>query len=120
MNLFSLSQEGQKLPFMEEASVLMTVASSPVRKTFTEAWKHLQSKNYCMSCLCFIAGAGYVLFMAYLSFWLLPALKAFLVAKLAISPPVAYAVCRGINRSARWGFGKIVRAISRKDASEIG
>jgi hypothetical protein len=120
MNLFSNSQEGLNLPFMEEASVLMTVASSPVRKIFAEAWKRWQSKRYWTACLCFFAGAAYVSGIAVLVWWLFPALKAMLVAKLAISPLVAQGVCGLLKLAAGWVFGKIVRAISRKGASNTG
>lgn len=120
MNLFSLSQEGLNLPFMEEASMIMTFASSPVRKIFAEAWKSFQSKKYWTSCLCLLAGTAYVSGVAVLIWWLFPALKAILVAKFAVSPPVAHAICSGIKRAVRWGFGKIVDAISRKGASKNG
>lgn len=120
MNLFSNSQEGLNLPFMEEASVLMTAASSPVRKIFAEAWKRWQSKKYWTSCLCFIAGAAYVSGITVLAWWLLPALKAMLVAKFTVSPLVAQGVCGLLKFAAGWVFGKIVSAISRNGPSEIG
>ncbi|KAF6677119.1 hypothetical protein [Pantoea sp. EKM20T] len=120
MNQFLNALEGLNLPFQEETSMLLTVTSSPVRKIFAEAWKSYQSKKYWTSCLCLFAGTAYVTGIAVLVWWLFPALKAMLVAKLALSPPVAHAICWGIKRALRWGFGKIVDAISRKGASNTG
>lgn len=120
MNQFSQSQEGLNLPFMEEASMLMTLASSPVRKIFAEAWKSYQLKRFWTTSLCLLAGVAYLLGIGVLIWLLLPALKAMLVAKFAVSPPVAHAVCWGIKRALRWVFGKIVEAISRNSASETG
>ena len=120
MNLFSNSQEGLNLPFMEEASVLMTLASSPVRKIFVEAWERCQSKKYWTSCLCLLAGTAYVSGMAWLIWWLFPAFKTMLVAKLAVSPLIAQGACGLIKFVAGWVFGKIVGAISRKGTSNTG
>lgn len=98
----------------------MTVASSPVRNIFAEAYKRWQAKKYGSSCLCFFAGAAYVSVMAALAWWLFPALKAVLVAKFVVSPLVAQGICGLLKFTAGWVFGKIVSAISRKGASEIG
>lgn len=100
--------------------MVFTLASSPVRKIFAETWEAFQSKKYWTSLLCFLIGTAYVSGIAVLIWWLFPALKAIMVAKFAVSPPVAHAICWGIKRALRWGFGKIVEAISRKGASEIG
>jgi hypothetical protein len=120
MNLYSLSQEGLSLPYMEEASLISAVVSAPVRKLFAEAWKSFQSKKYWTSCLSAFAGVAYVSGMVLLIWWLLPALKAMLVAKLAISPLIAQGICWLLKLAAGWVFGKIVEAISRKGASDIG
>jgi len=120
MNLFSISQEGLHLPFMEEASLISAIVSEPVRKLFAEAWKSFQSKKYWTSCLCIITAFAYVTGIALLGMWLLPALKTMLVAKLAISPLVAQCICGLLKMAAGWVFGKIVQAISRKGASDNG
>ncbi|MCX0498989.1 hypothetical protein [Erwinia billingiae] len=120
MNQSTQLMEGLHLPFMEEASMLMTFASSPVRKLFAEVRKRWQSKKYWTSCLCFFTGVAYLSGMALLIWWFFPALKAILVMKFAVSPLVAQAGCGLLKFAANWGFGKIVHAISRKGTSNTG
>lgn len=120
MNQFLNAMEGLNLPFQEEASMLLTVASSPVRKIFAEAWKSYQSKKYWTSCLCLFAGTAYLSGVAVLTWWLFPALKAMLVVKFAFSPLVSQGICGLLKFAAGWVFGKIVTAISRKGASNTG
>lgn len=120
MNLFSLSQEGLNLPYREEVSLISAIASAPVRKLFAEAWKSYQSKKYWTSFLCLFAGTAYLSGITVLTWWLFPALKTMLVAKLALSPLVAQGICGLLKLATSWVFGKIVTAISRKGALNTG
>lgn len=73
-----------------------------------------QKEKYLHSCLCFGLAVAYIAFLVGIAFVLAPWFKALIVAKFALSPPVAAAMTGGCKAFLRKAFGKIVTAIDQK------
>lgn len=96
-------------PFQTEIAFVLAIITT-AKDLSVSAWGHIGQKQYWSACLCILLLMAYVGLCAAVVWAVVPWLKAFFMAKYALSPfwftPVKSLLLRGI--------GKMVGAICRK------
>ncbi len=96
-------------PFQTEITFVWAIYAT-AKNLSVSAWGHFGQKQYRSASLCFLLLMAYVGLAAAVVWVLVPWLKAFFLAKFALSPFWFAPVKSGLL----WGIGKMVAPICRK------